>query len=142
MKTVLIRKEDVKRRWIQFDASGQTLGKLAVRAARLLIGKDKPTITPGVDTGDFVLVTNAKDVKVSGNKEEGKIYRKHTGWVGGLVEQPLADLRAKKPEAIVQLAVKRMLPKNRLGAHMIHRLKVYPGSDHPHEAQKPEKAEV
>ena len=97
MKTVLIRKEDVKRRWVHFDASDQILGKLAVRAARVLMGKDKPTITPGVDTGDFVVVTNAKDVKVTGSKEDGKIYRRHTGWVGGLVETPLAKIRATKP---------------------------------------------
>jgi len=142
MKTVLIRKEDVKRRWVHFDASGQILGKLAVRAARVLMGKDKPTITPGVDTGDFVVVTNAKDVKVTGSKEEGKIYRKHTGWVGSMVERPLSDVRATKPQAVVYLAVKRMLPKNRLGAHMLRRLKVFPGGNHTHQAQKPDKAEV
>lgn len=142
MKTFMMRKEDVERRWYLVDASGVTLGKLAVRAAKILMGKEEPVYTPGVDTGHFVVVTNAETVKVTGRKETGKIYRHHTGYIGGLVEKPLASLRAQKPEKIVQLAVRRMLPKNKLGRAMHKRLKVYRGAEHPHAAQKPEAIQV
>jgi large subunit ribosomal protein L13 len=142
MKTLLIRKEDVERRWFELDATGQVLGKLAVKAARLLMGKEKPTLTPGVDTGDFVVVTNARNVKVTGRKEVNKIHRHHTGWLGHLIEEPVSELRAKKPERLIELAVRRMLPKNTLGIHMLRRLKVYAGTDHPHQAQKPAKVEL
>ncbi len=142
MKTVLIRKEDVKRRWIELDASGQVLGKLAVKAANVLMGKEKPTFTPGVDTGDCVLVLNAKAVKVTGRKEERKGYFQHTQYVGSWVMEPLGAMRQRKPENLVYLAVKRMLPKNTMGDHMLRRLKVYPGPEHPHAAQKPERAVV
>ena len=142
MKTVFLRREDVNRRWIELDASGQVLGRLAVKAATLLMGKERPTFTPGVDTGDFVIVTNAKTVKVTGNKEAGKVYFQHTQHVGSWVNEPVKSMRQRKPENIIILAVKRMLPKNTMGEHMLKRLKVYGGGTHPHEAQKPEKQAV
>jgi large subunit ribosomal protein L13 len=137
MKTVLVRKEDVQREWFHLDASEQILGRLAVKAARILMGKDKPTITPGVDTGDFVVVTNARSVRVTGKKETDKVYRHHTGHVGGLVEKSVSEIRAKKPEQLIELAVRRMLPKNTLGRQMFRRLKVYADAEHPHAAQAP-----
>jgi large subunit ribosomal protein L13 len=142
MKTFLMRKEDVQRRWFELDATEQVLGKLATKAANILMGKEKPTFTPGVDTGDFVVVTNAKNVKATGKKDERKIYRRHSEYVGSMVEETLGAVRGRKPERLIQLAVRRMLPKNTLGAHMLKRLKVYAGKEHPHVAQKPEKVEV
>ena len=137
-KTFLLRKEDVVRRWIHIDAKDVILGKLAVHAAVALMGKDCPTFTPGVDSGAFIVVTNAESVKVTGKKESDKKYRWHTGYIGGLKEKSLEEMRATKPEKVVQLAVRRMLPKNKLGRNMLKRLKVYAGTDHPHEAQKPQ----
>ena len=142
MNTYRLRKEDVQRRWVQFDATDKVLGRLAVKAAVMLMGKDKPTYTPGVDSGEFILITNASAVRVTGRKETGKLYRHHTGYVGRLVEQTLGDIRAKKPEKLIYLAVKRMLPKNKLGQQMLRRLKVYAGPEHPHQAQKPELLEI
>ena len=138
MKSFVLRNEDVERRWIEIDATEQVLGRLAARVARILMGKERPTYSPGVDSGDFVIVTNAKSVKVTGRKEERKIYRSHTGHVGGFIEEPLGHLRGKKPEKLIFLAVKRMLHKNTLGEHQLKRLKIYAGSEHPHTAQKPE----
>jgi large subunit ribosomal protein L13 len=137
-----MRKEDVKRRWLHVDATDQILGRLAVKVARILMGKESPLFTPGVDTGDFVVVTGASAVKVSGRKEEGKLYRHHTGYIGHLIERPLGGLRAKKPEKLIELAVRRMLPKNQLGRAMLKRLKVYPGKDHPHAVQRPVTVQV
>ena len=138
MKTFLLRKEDVVRRWYQIDAGGEVLGKLAAKVARMLMGKERPTYTPGVDSGDFVVITNARNVKVTGRKEERKLYRSHTAHVGSFIEQPLGKVRAKKPEKLIYLAVKRMLPKNTLGRYMLKRLKVYADGTHPHAAQAPE----
>lgn len=137
MKTFLQRKEDVVRDWHHVDATGVVLGKLAVQVAIRLMGKHKPTWTPGVDGGDFVVVTHAADVAVTGDKDETKVYRRHTGYVGGLVEETLGEFREAKPEKIIQLAVRRMLPKTRQGRQMYRRLKVYPGAEHAHGAQKP-----
>jgi len=142
MKTVFLRREDVKRRWIELDASGQVLGKLAVKAANLLMGKERPTFTPAVDTGDFVIVTNAKGVRVTGKKETNKVYFQHTQYVGSWVKEPLSGMRQRKPENVIYLAVKRMLPKNTMGEHMLKRLKIYAGGEHPHAAQQPEKQSV
>jgi large subunit ribosomal protein L13 len=138
MKTFLLRKEDVVRRWYQIDAAGEVLGKLATKAARILMGKESPTYTPGVDSGDFVVVTNARTVKVTGRKEERRLYRSHTPHVGTFLHEPLGAIRAKKPEKLIYLAVKRMLPKNTLGRYMLKRLKVYAEGAHPHVAQAPE----
>ena len=142
MKTYRLRQEDVRRRWILIDATDQVLGRLASRVAMILMGKDKPTYTPGVDSGEFVVITNSSVVKVTGRKETDKLYRRYTGFVGGLVEETLSEIRATKPEKLIYLAVKRMLPKNKLGQQMLRRLKVYAGSEHPHEAQKPEPVEI
>lgn len=142
MKSFRQRQEDVKRTWLIVDASDEVLGRLAVKVARVLMGKEKPTYTPGVDGGDFVVVTGAKTVRVTGNKETRKMYRYHTGWIGHLVEQPLETIRSEKPEKVIRQAVKRMLPKNKLGRAMYRRLKVYAGAEHPHAAQKPSKLEV
>ena len=141
-KTFLLRKEDVVRRWIHIDAKDVILGKLAVHAAVALMGKDCPTFTPGVDSGAFIVVTNAEAVKVTGKKESDKKYRWHTGYIGGLKEKSLEEMRAEKPEKVVQLAVRRMLPKNKLGRNMLKRLNVYAGADHPHEAQSPQTVTV
>ena len=141
-KTFLLRKEDVVRRWLHIDARDVILGKLAVQAAVALMGKDCPTFTPGVDSGAFIVVTNAELVKVTGKKEKDKKYRWYTGYIGGLKEKSLEDMRAAKPEKVIQLAVRRMLPKNKLGRNMFKRLKVYAGVEHPHEAQSPETVTV
>jgi len=142
MKTFRIRAEDVQRRWFHIDADGKTLGKLAVKAANILMGKEKPTFTPGVDTGDFVVVTNATKVHVTGKKRENKMYRHHTLHLGGLVEKPFKEVIATHPERVIESAIRRMLPKTTLGKHLYKRLKVYGTPDHPHTAQNPEKIEI
>ncbi len=138
MKSFRMRPEDVVRRWYHISAEGQTLGHLAVKTAVILMGKHRPTFTPGVDSGDFVVITGAEGIKVTGNKKEKKVYRRHTGWVGGLVEESLDDVMSANPERVVERAVRRMLPKTKLGRQMFRRLKVYSGTSHPHDAQKPE----
>ena len=130
------------RRWHVIDAEGQILGRLATLAARLLQGKNKPTYTPFIDTGDHVVVVNAAKVKLTGRKEDQKIYRQHSGYEGGLREERARLVRARKPEKLVEDAVHGMLPKTKMGAAMYRKLKVYAGPDHPHTAQKPTKLEV
>ncbi len=137
MKTQLAKKGEVTRTWYIADASGQTLGRFAARIARVLMGKHKPIYTPHVDCGDFVIVINAEKFKVTGRKMERKRYIHHTQWPGGYSETPLKDLRQKRPGLAVRLAIRRMLPKTRLGAQMLSKLKVYVGGDHPHTAQQP-----
>jgi large subunit ribosomal protein L13 len=129
-------------RWHLIDANGQVLGRIATRAARLLQGKHKPTYTPFIDTGDHVVVVNAATVKLTGRKEDQKIYRQHSGYEGGLREERARIVRKKKPERLVEDAVRGMLPKTKLGEAMYRKLKVYAGPDHPHAAQKPAKIEV
>jgi large subunit ribosomal protein L13 len=129
-------------RWHLIDADGRVLGRLATEAARLLQGKHKPIYTPFVDTGDFVIVVNAAKVKLTGRKEDQKIYRQHSGYEGGLREERARLRRQRKPERLVEEAVHGMLPKTKLGAAMFRKLKVYAGPDHPHAAQKPSKLEV
>jgi large subunit ribosomal protein L13 len=129
-------------RWHIIDAEGQVLGRIATVAARLLQGKHKPIYTPFIDTGDHVVVVNALKVKLTGRKEDQKIYRQHSGYEGGLREERARIVRAKKPERLVEEAVHGMLPKTKLGAAMYRKLKVYAGPDHPHAAQKPSKLEV
>src|SRR5688572_24955730 len=126
-------------RWHVIDADGQVLGRLATAAARLLQGKHKATYTPFLDMGDFVVVVNAAKVKLTGRKEDQKIYRKHSGYEGGLREERARLIRQRKPERLVEEAVHGMLPKTKLGAAMYRKLKVYAGPDHPHAAQKPVK---
>jgi large subunit ribosomal protein L13 len=129
-------------RWHIIDADGQVLGRIATVAARLLQGKNKPTYTPFIDTGDHVVIVNAKKVKLTGRKEDQKIYRQHSGYEGGLREERARLVRARKPEKLVEDAVHGMLPKTKMGEAMYRKLKVYAGPDHPHTAQKPSKLEV
>jgi large subunit ribosomal protein L13 len=129
-------------RWHLIDADKQVLGRLATVAARLLQGKHKPTYTPFIDTGDHVVVVNAAKVKLTGRKEDQKIYRQHSGYEGGLREERARLVRQRKPEKLVEDAVHGMLPKTKMGAAMYRKLKVYAGPDHPHTAQKPTKLEV
>jgi large subunit ribosomal protein L13 len=129
-------------RWHLIDANGQVLGRIATRAARILQGKHKPTYTPFIDTGDHVIVVNAATVKLTGRKEDQKIYRQHSGYEGGLRETRARIVRQRHPERIVEDAVRGMLPKTKLGEAMYRKLKVYAGADHPHASQKPTKIEV
>ena len=129
-------------RWHVIDADGQVLGRIATAAARLLQGKHKATFTPFIDTGDFVVVVNAAKVKLTGRKEDQKIYRQHSGYEGGLREERARLVRQRHPEKLVEDAVHGMLPKTKLGEAMYRKLKVYAGPDHPHAAQKPAKLEV
>ena len=129
-------------RWHLIDANGQVLGRIATRAARILQGKHKATYTPFIDTGDHVVVVNAATVKLTGRKEDQKIYRQHSGYEGGLRETRARIVRQRHPERIVEDAVRGMLPKTKLGEAMYRKLKVYAGADHPHAAQKPTKIEV
>ncbi len=141
-KTFVTRKEDVQRDWFVVDATGQTLGRLATRVARMLRGKHKPTYSPSIDTGDYVIVVNAEKIHVTGRKLDQKVYYRYTGYPGGLREITLRDQLQKHPTRVVEHAVRGMLPKNRLGRQMIKKLKVYAGPDHPHEAQQPESLEL
>ena len=130
-------KGEIARKWYVIDASGQTLGRLATRVARILSGKNNPRYTPFLDTGDHVVVLNAEKVKLTGLKAESKVYRRYTGYPGGLREEEYVKLLNRKPEAIVQQAILGMLPKSKLGRAMGKKLKVYKGDKHPHQAQQP-----
>jgi large subunit ribosomal protein L13 len=130
------------RKWHIIDADGQTVGRLATEAARLLMGKNKPTYTPYIDVGDHVIVINAEKVVFTGNKWQDKVYRHHTGWPGGLKEVTARKQLQQHPERILESAIRGMLPKNKLGRKMGKKLKVYVGADHPHQAQQPEAFEV
>ena len=137
MKTFSLKNSEVSRDWVVFDASGKILGRFATKIADKLRGKDKPTFTPHVDGGDFVVVINADKVKVTGNKAEQKKYFKHSLYPGGLKEKSYKEVLESTPERIIENAVKGMLPKNKLGKSIIKKLKVYSGSEHPHESQNP-----
>ena len=137
MKTFSLKNSEVSRDWVVFDASGKILGCFATKIADKLRGKDKPTFTPHVDGGDFVVVINADKVKVTGNKAEQKKYYKHSLYPGGLKEKSYKEVLESTPERIIENAVKGMLPKNKLGKSIIKKLKVYSGSEHPHESQNP-----
>lgn len=139
MKSFLATKENVDRKWLLVDAEGAILGRLAAKIAPVLMGKNKPTYTPHVDTGDFVVVINADKIKVTGKKAEVKEYDYYTHFPGGHKFVSFADMMAKKPERVIELAVKRMLPKSKLGRAMFKKLKVYRGGEHEHSAQQPEK---
>lgn len=141
MKTYSAKPLEVERKWHLIDADGQTLGRLAVVAANLLRGKNKPQYTPNVDTGDFVIIINAEKIRVSGTKETDKIYYHHTGYPGGLRAASFKELMEKDPRMPIEKAIKGMLPKNTLGAQQFTKLKVYVGDKHNHEAQKPVKYE-
>jgi len=138
----MAKADEVERRWYVIDAEGKVLGRMASEIAKILRGKNKPIYTPYVDTGDFVIVINAEKVVLTGNKLDQKLYRKHSGYPGGLKETPYRRIMAEKPEFAVYKAVKGMLPHNPLGRKMLKKLRVYKGSEHGHEAQKPELLEL
>jgi len=142
MKTYSAKPGEITREWYLVDAEGKTLGRLATQIADTLRGKRKPQYTPHVDTGDFVIVVNAEKIQVTGNKREDKKYYRHSGYPGGLKERSLNDMLERKPEEVIRLAVKGMLPRNRLARQQLKKLKVYAGPDHPHTAQKPEPLEI
>ncbi|NPA30519.1 MAG: 50S ribosomal protein L13 [Chloroflexi bacterium] len=141
-RTYYPKPDEVTHDWYVVDASGQVLGRLATKIATLLMGKHKPAYTPGVDMGDFVVVINASRVRVTGRKLDDKKYYRHSGYPGGIHETSLKDMLRTHPERAIELAVKGMLPKNRLGRKMLKRLKVYAGPQHPHEAQQPKRVEL
>lgn len=137
MKTYLAKKETVQPKWYLIDAEGQVLGRLAVKVANIIRGRTKASYTPHVDTGDFVIVINASKIALTGRKEETTEYMSFSGYVGGEKYRKLTDVRVKKPDFIIMQAVKGMLPKNRLAAKMLTKLRVFPGAEHPHAAQNP-----
>jgi len=142
MKTYQAKKEEIQHQWYLVDAEGKILGRLATELAKVLRGKKKPIYTPHVDTGDFVIVVNAEKVVLTGKKMKDKIYYHHTGHPGGIREMSAGKLLAKKPTEMIRIAVKGMLPKTSLGRQMLRKLKVYAGTKHPHEAQKPVPLEI
>ena len=137
MNTHFPTKGEIVRQWHVLDADGVVLGRLASMAANMLMGKHKPSYTPFLDTGDHVIVVNAAKVRLTGRKDEQKIYRRHTGYPGGLIETGAVKMRATRPAKMLEHAIAGMLPKNKLGKHMYRKLKVYAGDRHPHQAQKP-----
>jgi large subunit ribosomal protein L13 len=142
MKTFTATPSDIKRNWYIVDATGKTLGRLASEIARRLRGKHKPEYTPHMDTGDYIVVLNASKVRVTGNKGDDKIYHRHTGYIGGIKSETFNQLLARKPEAVIETAVKGMLPSGPLGRDMFRKLKVYAGGEHNHAAQQPEALEI
>jgi large subunit ribosomal protein L13 len=142
MKTYVATPDSRERNWLVVDATGKTLGRLATQIADTLRGKRKPEYTPHIDVGDFVIVVNAERISVSGNKRQEKRYYRHSGYPGGLRSRTLEEMLQRRPEEVIRLAVKGMLPRNRLGRAQLRKLKVYAGPDHPHAAQKPEPLEV
>ena len=142
MKTVIPKKDQIEKKWWIVDAEGKVLGRLATKIATILRGKHKPYFTNFIDTGDYVVVINAEKVRLTGKKVKKKVYRAHSGYIGGLKEITFEKLIQKKPEEVIRRAVWGMLPKNRLGRAIFKKLKVYRGPNHPHEAQKPELLEI
>ena len=142
MKSFMASPSTIERKWYVVDATGHTLGRLASEIASILRGKNKPTFTPHIDTGDYVIVVNADKIQVTGKKLDQKVYYNHSDYVGGMKETILREKMAKKPEDVIYLAVKGMLPKGPLGREMITKLHVYAGADHKHQAQKPEVLEI
>ena len=142
MKTFVATPENRQRDWYVVDAEGKTLGRLATQVADVLRGKRKPEYTPNCDVGDFVVVVNAERIRVTGNKRADKVYRRHTGYPGGIKSRTLGEMLERRPEEVIRRAVKGMLPNNRLANRQINKLKVYAGSEHPHAAQQPKPMEV
>lgn len=138
MKTQFAKEGEIERKWYVVDAKDAVLGKLAVKVATYIRGKNKPIFTPNVDTGDFIIVINADKIKLTGNKVTDKVYYHHSGYIGGIKAETAKELLEKNPEKIIEKAVWGMLPKNKLGRTMIKKLKVYRGNEHPHKAQSPE----
>lgn len=142
MKTYSAKSSEVERKWFVVDATDKTLGRLSVQIANILRGKHRPTFTPHVDTGDFVIVVNAEKIKVTGKKADQMVYQRYSGYPGGLKEIPYRRMLERHPERIIEHAVKGMIPHNRLGRSVFSKLKVYAGPDHPHAAQQPEALEL
>ena len=142
MKSFMASPSTIERKWYVVDATGHTLGRLTSEIAKILRGKHKPIYTPHIDTGDYVIVVNADKIKVSGKKLDQKIYYRHSDYVGGMKETTLKEMLAKKPEDVIKLAVKGMLPKGPLGRQMIKKLRIYKGAEHNHAAQKPEALKI
>lgn len=142
MRSFVATPSTVTRRWHVIDAEGQVLGRVATQAAKMLQGKHKATYTPFIDTGDHVVIVNAAKIKLTGRKEDQKLYRRHSGYLGGLREERATVVRAARPERLIEEAVRGMLPKSKLGDAMYRKLKVYAGKDHPHQAQQPTTLEV
>ena len=142
MKSFMASPSNIERKWYVVDAEGKTLGRLASEVAKVLRGKNKPTFTPHIDTGDYVIVVNAAKIAVTGKKLDQKIYYHHSDYVGGMKETTLREMLAKKPEKVIELAIKGMLPKGPLGRQMITKLHVYAGPEHEQQAQKPEALEI
>jgi len=138
----MAKKEEVKRDWYIVDATGQTLGRLASKISPILTGKNKPIYTPHVDTGDYVILLNAEKIKMTGKKADDKLFRWHTGFMGGLKERTYGEMLEKQPRKLLERTIKGMLPKSKLGKKMGMKLKVYAGNEHPHEAQNPTKIEL
>ena len=141
VKTYVTKASDIVRKWYVVDASDQTLGRLASRVARILIGKHKPIFSPNMDSGDFVIIVNAEKIRTTGRKLSDKMYYSHSGYPGGIKSADLETMLRTHPERVLERAIKNMLPHNKLGRNMIRKLKVYAGPEHPHEAQQPEKLE-
>jgi len=142
VKSFVAKKETVEHKWHVVDADGLILGRLAAKIAPILMGKTKPTYTPHVDTGDFVIVVNASKIRVSGDKAQTKEYQRYSGYPGGQKSVPFEKMLSRHPERVIELAVRRMLPKSKLGRQMLKKLRVFPGAEHNHGAQKPEKLEL
>jgi len=142
MKTYVAKPSDRERNWLIVDATGQTLGRLATQIADALRGKRKPTYTPHIDTGDFVVVVNAEKISVTGNKLAQKQYYRHSGYPGGLRSRTLSEMLERRPEDVLRIAVKGMLPRNRLARKQLTKLKIYAGAEHPHAAQQPQPMEI
>ncbi len=140
--TYMAKASEVERKWLVVDAAGQTLGRLASEVATILRGKHKPIYTPHVDTGDNVIIVNAEQIELTGKKLTDKVYYRHTGYVGGIKERTALEMRTDRPEKMLELAIKGMLPKNKLGRQMFKKLHVYRGAEHPHQAQQPETYEL
>ncbi len=138
MKTLSAKKTDITKKWYIVDADGKVLGRLASRVASILRGKTKPIYTPHIDTGDYVIILNAQQIRLTGNKLEKKEYYHHTGYPGGIKKKVAKDIMKDNPEKIITMAIRGMLPKNTLGRQQLKKLKVYSGTDHPHKAQNPE----
>lgn len=142
MATFSAKKNEIERAWFLVDAQDKVLGRLATKIAAVLRGKHKPVFTPHVDTGDFVIVINAEKIHLTGNKLDNKMYYRHSGYPGGIKSMSAGDMLEKKPEAVIQHAVRGMLPKNKLGRQQLKKLKVYAGTDHPHDSQLPQELKI
>jgi large subunit ribosomal protein L13 len=142
MKTYVAKPTDRERNWYVVDANGRTLGRLATQIADALRGKRKPEYTPHIDTGDFVIVVNAEKISVTGNKRAAKLYHRHSGYPGGLRSRTFEEMIARRPEDVIRLAVKGMMPRNRLARKQLTKLKIYAGPEHPHTAQRPQQIDV